>query len=223
MDEFGVLTERFGLKPQGKSAPMAASKRSAVPTRSGPDRNFSSNSSLNTKPSSYNSNNFNGGLPDDSLFKSNTNNNSFSAFSDDVFGQFRNSKSKSSNGSSLDYDSIFKGSSNSGPKSYAYDDDDVFGLNKNKNDDVFGSFVSPPKQNDLVDDLLGGGFGGAESRSNNSKQNVGGFDDLIPGFGASSSPNNGYLFKTYKTNLIGNFNFIYLLMDRQCFIWLIDC
>ncbi|KAI5324632.1 hypothetical protein L3X38_033705 [Prunus dulcis] len=28
MDEFGVLTEQYGLKPQGKSAPMAASKRS---------------------------------------------------------------------------------------------------------------------------------------------------------------------------------------------------
>ncbi|KAI5334059.1 hypothetical protein L3X38_024192 [Prunus dulcis] len=26
-DEFGVLTEQYGLKPQGKSAPMAASKQ----------------------------------------------------------------------------------------------------------------------------------------------------------------------------------------------------
>ncbi|XP_044511603.1 auxilin-related protein 2 isoform X2 [Mangifera indica] len=190
MDEFGVLTERFGLKPQGKSAPMAASKRSAVPSTSGMTRKFSSDSGLNTKPSSYDWNSFTGGFPDGIHLKSNTDNNSFSTFDNDVFGQFQNSTSKSSNVSSVDYDSIFKVSSNSGPKSYAYDDD-VFELNKNKNDDVFGSFVSPPKQNDLTDDLLGGGFGGAELRSNKSKQNVGDFDDLIPGFGVSSSPNNG--------------------------------
>ncbi|KAK9936010.1 hypothetical protein M0R45_012877 [Rubus argutus] len=30
MDEFGVLTERFGLKPDGKSAPMAAWRRPAT-------------------------------------------------------------------------------------------------------------------------------------------------------------------------------------------------
>ncbi|XP_044475042.1 auxilin-related protein 2-like isoform X1 [Mangifera indica] len=188
MDEFGVLTERFGLKPQGKAAPMAASKRSAVPTTNGQARSFSFSSGLNRKPSLSNSNSFSGEIPDDILFQSKTNNKSFSAFNEDVFGQFQNSATKLSKASLLDFDSMFKASSNSGSKSYAYDDD-VFGLNKTKNE-AFGTFSSPPKRNDLVDDLLGGGFGGAETRSNNSKQNVGGFDDLMPGFGASSSQNN---------------------------------
>lgn len=192
-----MLTERFGLKPQGKAAPMAASKRSAVPTTNRQARSFSFSSDLNRKPSLSNSNSFSGEIPDDILFQSKTNNNGFSAFNEDVFGQFQNSATKLSKASPLDFDSMFKASSNSGSKSYAYDDD-VFELNKNKNDDVFGSFVSPPKQNDLTDDLLGGGFGGAELRSNKSKQNVGDFDDLIPGFGVSSSPNNGYLFKLKK-------------------------
>ncbi|KAL5776858.1 hypothetical protein ACOSP7_009784 [Xanthoceras sorbifolium] len=184
MDEFGVLTERFGLKPQGKSAPMAASKLPAETT--GPTRNLASNPGLHTKPSSYDSNSFDG-FPDDVLFHSNPNKNS-SSF-DNVFGQFQNSTTNPSNGSSLDYDSIFAASSNSGSNSHKHFDDDVFGLNA-KNDDVFGSFVSPPKQRGLNDDLLGS-FGGVESRSKSSKQNAAGFDDLIPGFGASTSPVNG--------------------------------
>ncbi|KAK0577634.1 hypothetical protein LWI29_036206 [Acer saccharum] len=197
MDEFGVLTERFGLKPQGKSAPMAASKRSAATTL--PTRNFTSNPGLNTKPSSYDSNSFNG-FPDDILFQSNSNKNSSSGF-DDVFAQFQNSiTSNSNNGSSLDYSSMFSASSNYGSKSYTYVDDDVFGLNS-KNDDVFGSFVSPTKQSGLDDDLLGG-FGGVESRSKSFKQNAAGFDDLIPGFGASTSPVNGTNVKAAKSTFM---------------------
>ncbi|KAM7253108.1 hypothetical protein ACFE04_025726 [Oxalis oulophora] len=48
MDEFGVLTERYGLKPQGKSAPMSASKQQPQP----PTRNRSSNSMNNGSTSS---------------------------------------------------------------------------------------------------------------------------------------------------------------------------
>ncbi|KAI9200430.1 hypothetical protein LWI28_007850 [Acer negundo] len=196
MDEFGVLTERFGLKPQGKSAPMAASKRSAATTL--PTRNFASNQGLNTRPSSYDSNSFNG-FPDDILFQSNSNKNSSSGF-DDVFAQFQNSTtSNSNNGSSLDYSSMFSASSNSGSKSHAYVDDDVFGLNSKK-DDVFGSFVSPTKQAGLGDLL--GGFGGVESRSKSFKQNAAGFDDLIPGFGASTSPVNGTNVKAAKSTFM---------------------
>ncbi|KAK2659440.1 hypothetical protein Ddye_005973 [Dipteronia dyeriana] len=198
MDEFGVLTERFGLKPQGKSAPMAASKRSAATTL--PTRSFASNPGLNTKPSSYDSNSFNG-FPDDILFQSKSNKNSSSGF-DDVFNQFQNStSSNSNNGSSLDFSSMFSASSNSGSKSYTYVDDDVFGLNS-KNDDVFGSFVSPTKQSGLDDDLLGD-FGGVESRSSKSfKQNAAGFDDLIPGFSASTSPVNGTNVKAAKSTFM---------------------
>lgn len=192
MDDFGVLTERFGLKPQGKSAPMAAAKRSPPSTTpNGAARNFASSSGLNSKPSN-NSDAFDSGFPDDFLFQSNSSRKKSQSEFDDGFGQFQTTNIKSSDGSSMDYDSIFMGSGNSGSESYSYNDDDIFGL-KTKNDDGFRSFGSPPKQSDSVDDLLGG-FGGAESKSKSSNENVAGFDDLIPGFGASSSSNNGYIF-----------------------------
>lgn len=193
MDEFGVLTERFGMKPQGKSAPMAASKR---PASNGTARSLSSNSGLNSKPSSssQNQNSFSGGFPDDNLFQSNTGNNKSQGGYDDLFGQFQTSTINSSNGSSLDYGSSFMGSRISGSNAYTYDDDDdddIFGLKNTKNDDVSGSFVSPPEKSDSVDDLLGGFGVGADSNSKSPKQNEAGSDDLIPGFGASSSPDYG--------------------------------
>lgn len=192
MDEFGALTERFGLKPQGKSAPMAASKR---PTSNGTARSFSSNSGSNSKPSSHsqNQNSYSGAFPDDILFQSNTGHNESQGRYDDHFGQFQTSTINSSNDSSLDYGSTFMGAGFSGSNAYTYDDDDddIFGLKKNINDDLSGSFVSPPEKSDSVDDLLGGFGVGADSNSESLKQNEAGSDDLIPGFGASTSPNDG--------------------------------
>lgn len=179
MDEFGVLTERFGIKPQGKAAPMAAAKQSSATATSAASRNYVSNSGSNTKTSSHNSKSVNGSYisDDDFLFLSSASNkktHNYGGF-DDVFGQLQNSTtSKSNNG---DYD-------------------DVFGLN-NRNDDVFGSFPAPPKQSGEEGDLLGG-FGGEESKIKTSKQNLDGSDDLIPGFGGSSSPNNGYIHDLQK-------------------------
>lgn len=196
MDEFSALTERFGLKQQGKSAPMAASKR---PTYNGTARSFSSNSGSNSKPSSHsqNQNPYSGGFPDDILFQSNTGNKESQGRYDDHFGQFQTSTINSSNGSSLDYGSAFMGSGISGSNAYTYDDDDdddIFGLKKNINDDLSGSFVSPPEKGDSVDDLLGGFGVGPDSNSESLKQNEAGSDDLIPGFGASTSSNDGYFF-----------------------------
>lgn len=96
----------------------------------------------------------------------------------------------SSNDSSLDYSSTFVGLGISDSNAYTYDDDgdDSFGLKKAKSDDVFGSFVSPPEKSDWIDDLLGGFVVGVDLNSKSPKQNKAGFDDLVPGFRASSSP-----------------------------------
>lgn len=62
------------------------------------------------------------------------------------------------------------------------------------NDDMFASFASPPKQSSPVDDLLGN-LGEGEAKSNSSSRNgsVKNDNDLIPGFGGSSPPHNGYV------------------------------
>lgn len=197
MDEFGVLTERFGLKPQGKGAPMGSSKRPTSSTNAQP-LNFGLDSGLNPKPSSYSSR---------SPPHSNTRTQSFGGFDhySDLLFEGPNKPAKQSD-SSFDYDSIFSNSSSEKPSSLPiYDDDDVFGgfsgLKRSataNNDDVFASFASPPKQSAPIDDLLGNlGGVGAKPKSpnrNRSVKNVSGFDDLIPGFGGSSPPNNGYVY-----------------------------
>lgn len=194
MDEFGVLTERFGLKPQGKGAPMGSSKRPTSSTNAQP-LNFGLDSGLNPKPSSYSSR---------SPPHSNTRTQSFGGFDhySDLLFEGPNKPAKQSD-SSFDYDSIFSNSSSEKPSSLPiYDDDDVFGgfsgLKRSataNNDDVFASFASPPKQSAPIDDLLANlGGVGAKPKSpnrNRSVKNVSGFDDLIPGFGGSSPPNNG--------------------------------
>ncbi|CAH8354568.1 unnamed protein product [Eruca vesicaria subsp. sativa] len=169
MDEFGVLTERYGIKPQGKSAPMAASKRSP---------NNPQTWKSTTTTTSYSSNKVSSGngsshYGDDIFFTSSSttlNGASSSGFDDfDVFGGLSNNKSKSSS------------------SSHGFDAHDLFGAMpaSSNNDDIFGSFSSSTKQKQYapVDDLLGdmGGFG---TKSNNSGKN--GFDELIPGFVASS-------------------------------------
>ena len=96
----------------------------------------------------------------------------------------------------MDYSSTSTGSRILDYNAYTYDDDgdDIFGLKKAKSDEVPGlfvlpgSFVSPPKKSDWIDDLLGGFGVGADWNSKSPKQNEAGFDDLVPGFGASSSP-----------------------------------
>ncbi|KAL9359132.1 hypothetical protein Peur_047255 [Populus x canadensis] len=193
MDEFGVLTERFGLKPQGKSAPMAASRGSnntQIP-------NFAS-SNPKTSPysskSTYNSHSFNESFMDDhETLRSNSKSQNFGD-DFDIFGGFQKNSKQTSTGFGFDYDSVFSSTKNSNAKSSFYDD--IFGglnvssstVNNNDDDDIFGVFTSSSskaaKQRAPVDDLLGG-FG-TKLKPPNRNGSVG-YDDLIPGFGSSKS------------------------------------
>ncbi|XP_065881241.1 auxilin-related protein 2 [Euphorbia lathyris] len=197
MDEFGVLTERFGLKPQGKSAPMAASKLSND-INSAQTRSFSSNSSLNSKSfphtskSAYNSNSFGGSFVDDNdLFFGSQKPQSYVGGDDafDIFGGFPTNlgqTSKNRNGSS-DFGSVFSNSNFSSAKS-SFDGDIVGGLNTSNSsstDDIFGSYTSKSVP---IDDL----FGNFSTKPTAPSQSGSvGFDDLIPGFGSSNSSKKG--------------------------------
>ncbi|ESQ34632.1 hypothetical protein EUTSA_v10007304mg [Eutrema salsugineum] len=204
MDEFGVLTERYGIKPQGKSAPMAASKRSVNNPNNGQSWNFGPASGLNTtKSASYashssrNSESGNGSLYDDEdifFTSSSTNRNGAKStgFNDfDVFGGLNKTSSGNSK-SSLNDDLMFSSFGKSGMKTSSsaqgFVTDDLFGVMPGSkssasvsNDEIFGSFSTSTKQSGAVDDLLGdmGGFG--------PKAKIeAGFDELIPGFGGST-------------------------------------
>ncbi|GLT77912.1 hypothetical protein SLA2020_494660 [Shorea laevis] len=229
MDDFGVLTEQYGLKAQGKSAPMAASKRPSTASSNAQARNFGFDSGLGQKPISHSSkSSWNSAPVDDNddndiFFQSNTKQkpqNSFGLGEDlgDIFGGFQKSTKQSGSshhgngGSSFDYDSIFSNSDGKSSSMNLYDDD-VFGgmpgLKSSQNanhDDIFASFTSSKNQNAATDDLLGD-FGGMGVKWKNSSrngsweagQNEAGFDDLIPGFGGSSPPNNGKNIETTES------------------------
>lgn len=188
MDDFGVLTEKYGLKPQGKAAPMAAAKRA-----SNYNRTTQTNSKFSSVPA-WNSTFTNG-----SQFDDNTTSKAggFDAF-DDVFGGFQKPSKPTSN-SSFDFDSIFNGSNNSTSPTPNYVDDDIFGGTPGlKTSDSFPSFS---KRSDSVDDLLGG-FGQLGGK-NNSRSDIkageprksASYNDLIPGFGYGNNANhkNGYV------------------------------
>ena len=192
MDEFGVFTERFGLKPQGKGAPMAASKRTVGNNNNNNAQswNFGIESNANHNPSS-----FLGDQRDPKPYYGGA-----SGDYDDIFGGNNNTTKQSATtggGSSFDYDSFFLGS-NANSLSRGYDNDDIFGAmpgvkssnySENASDDILGSFASPPKQSAPSDDLLSD-FVGAAAKPKGTTSN---FDYLIPGFGANVAPNNGYV------------------------------
>ncbi|XP_043711731.1 auxilin-related protein 2-like isoform X2 [Telopea speciosissima] len=155
-DEFpGLLARDFGHRPQGKSAPMSASK-STGGLSSGGNLNFgigsggdsrSSSVSSNRSKSAWTSNSAGGSFLDDhdGLFGSTgnqkTQNSGGFGSSDDVFGgppKYDNrgeTRGGASSASSFDYDSIFQGSKDSGSKFSSLpvfdkpkydDDDDIF-------------------------------------------------------------------------------------------------
>ena len=172
MDEFGVLTERFGLKPQGKSAPMASSKRS-TPTPA-PDSHFKSGSPLNGSRSPQHSTfDFDYGV-----FASSDNKTRRSGGFDDGIDDIFGANAKSGNGVSLDDDPMFGGlnrpvSSSSLSQVYV---DDIFG---GVNEKGVG-----------VDDLLHS-IGGLHARNSKiSTEKSPDLDDLMAGFGGSSVSNN---------------------------------
>ncbi|CAA7047835.1 unnamed protein product [Microthlaspi erraticum] len=211
MDEFGVLTERYGIKPQGKSAPMAALKRSVNPNND-QSWNFGPGSGVNAKTAttSYSSNKESGKASlydgDDIFFPSSSNNRNganSSGFGDfDVFGGLNLNKAASGNSNSSLNDDLFSNFGNSGKKSASpaqgFEADDLFGVMPGSkssanvsNDDLFGGpFPSSTKQYAQVDDLLGGFGTKSKSWNENSsvgmEKNVAAHDELLPGFGGSA-------------------------------------
>lgn len=186
MNDFdGLLASEFGLKPQGRAAPMSASKGSS---------NFTTRSTQNddVRP-----------IP---------NHNSDDAFAD-LFGPSAKSDPPFNldamyRGGSAD----FGGSKPVYDKPVYDDDGDIFdgvpGLKTSSSskatyDDVFASMDSGVKGGSgggrgggaAFDDLLGG-FGKAKSwsekRSEKEEKGVGDFDDLIPGFGSSKNSSERY-------------------------------
>ncbi|XP_054805058.1 auxilin-related protein 2-like [Prosopis cineraria] len=202
----GLLAADFGFKPQGKAAPMAASKGSSNATSS-----RSLNFDLGSRGASRSTGSFDsfgGNFMDDgdSPFKSSGNQkNQDSSGVDDLLGSSARypSKSESSRANaSFNLDSMYPVSSDFGSKSMnppVYDqpvyDDDIFdgvpGLkssSKAKYDDVFASVSSAPGvSSSALDDLLGG-FGKSghdEKKSEKDDNDNQDFDGLIPGFGGS--------------------------------------
>ncbi|KAM5564328.1 hypothetical protein ABKV19_018767 [Rosa sericea] len=205
MDEFGVLTERFGLKPQGKSAPMAASRR-ATPTNNPQTTSYASSS---RSSANSNSNSAYASFLDDQtgFFSQSQNTAGSGGFNDygDIFGGgVTRPAQQQSQGSDFNLDSMFSGS---GANTSSFDDGfDVFGssggsVNSNvKEDDFFGSFSSAPEQsaapsNDLLGDLGGVRMKLQSVNNSNSNGNRTGnaadSDDLLPGFGVSNASNSG--------------------------------
>ncbi|KAK7282268.1 hypothetical protein RIF29_10916 [Crotalaria pallida] len=189
MNDFdNLLASEFGLKPQGRAAPMSASKGSST--------------------SSFRS------TPNDDVFNSIPNHHKKNLSSDDPFADLFTAKSDAPfRVSSADF-----GSRSVNLPAYdkpVYDDDIFDGIPGLKSsakvtyDDVFASVDSGKKGEEgssgssrggggggggdsAFDDLLGGfgklkssSFGG--TRSEKGEKGVGDFDDLIPGFGSSKS------------------------------------
>ncbi|KAL1301166.1 hypothetical protein HN51_045808 [Arachis hypogaea] len=208
MNDFdGLLATDFGFKPQGKSAPMAASKGSSNFATASSSLNFD----LGSKPPRT-SNSFSGGT--DSLFSDHKTQDS-GGFGDIFGGSARFADKSDGRGTSdaaFNLDSMFS-SSRSVNLPPVYDkpvyDDDIFdgvpGLksttssSKAAYEDVFaGASGGSGSGGSAFDDLLGG-FGKAEQDSKSSSgrrlekedKGVADFDELLPGFGSSKSSNDG--------------------------------
>ncbi|KMT19960.1 hypothetical protein BVRB_1g010040 [Beta vulgaris subsp. vulgaris] len=212
MDDFGVLVKNYGIKPQGKSAPMAASKTAPrTTTTTTTTHNYKS---VNLDPSfgthTHNSNSGTGSFfndHNDDIFGFNSvkcsNNYSSSDVFDDVFQMpMKNPSFSSGGGGGVDFDieSMLKGSmnlnsnSNSKPPSNV-DDDLIWGFSGNGSTNVVVE-TDDLLSSDPVDDFLGklGNLGSDQrvskgTKSVELKRNKFIADDLIPGFGTSSASN----------------------------------
>ncbi|KAB2075277.1 hypothetical protein ES319_A07G211900v1 [Gossypium barbadense] len=184
MDDFpGLLAKDFGVKPQGKSAPMAPPKNPSSGSNYGFGSDFTRSSYGNSKSSSN------------------------SIFDDDGYrGQPKyssESRATSAQTPSFDYDSFFKD-----PKPPVFDkpvyDDDLFdglpGIKSSstaaKYDDVFAVSGSSPKHKSMSSsplDALLGNLGRKETEMKSKSERVKAendaplFDDLLAGFGQSNS------------------------------------
>eukprot|EP01018_Ginkgo_biloba_P017920 Gb_06489 [translate_table: standard] len=206
MEDLPSLLQRdYGFKPQGKSAPMSASRGI-----NSSEFNININTGGNGKSSSLGRGK--SLHEDDDIFNISQNLNTHTNFNvyDDVFGgppKYTNPSSQPH--TTMGYEDIFQSFSPAAKPSSVpvYDapvyDEDIFGGVRGVKssstvtyDDVFsGRSTSPSPAS--IEDLLGG-FGGMEpgakgSTLSNSQQSGGvnqeepipGFDDLIPGFGNS--------------------------------------
>ncbi|XP_047313690.1 auxilin-related protein 2-like [Impatiens glandulifera] len=188
MDDFGMLARDFGYKPQGKAAPMSASRANI--------------GDAGERRPRYDDHN-----PDESLF-----NDVFGG--PPKYSTYNDNSKPASTLGDLDYDSIFKSSSTSGfnstknekpSSSPVYDkpvyDEDIFdglpGLKTKAtsssvrfDDDAFRSISSPPESQRqsaaAFDDLLGNLGRNLKSEASNQKSS-GEMDDLLPGFGRTGS------------------------------------
>ncbi|XWS47263.1 hypothetical protein CRYUN_Cryun14cG0137400 [Craigia yunnanensis] len=196
MDDFpGLLAKDFGIKPQGKSAPMAPPRNPSSGLNYGFGSDFTRSSSGNAKSSSNSI--FDDQDRDGLMFN-------------DVYGgppkYSSESRATTVQTSSFDYESIFKD-----PKPPVFDkpvyDDDLFdglpGMKSSsaasaaKYNDVFTiSGSSPPPKHKSpnsspFDDLLGN-LRRKETETKSERVKVEKdaplFDDLLPGFGRSTSP-----------------------------------
>ncbi|KNA23658.1 hypothetical protein SOVF_022940 [Spinacia oleracea] len=205
MDDFGVLVQGYGIKSQGKSAPMAASKTTAKKPN-----NFTSvnlDPSLGTKPfsnSTHTSNSGSGSFfndQNDDIFGFNSSNKPNSYANSDVFDdvfQIPISNSESSTGGGgggggfdFDVESLFKGSmnlnSNSNSKPTDVVDDLIWGFSGSGSSSNVVLETDDLLSSDPVDDFLGKlGKLGTNQRG---PENIGS-DDLIPGFGMSNATKN---------------------------------
>ncbi|MCL7040132.1 hypothetical protein MKW94_013518 [Papaver nudicaule] len=195
MDDFPSLLN-FGVRPQGKAAPMAASRGATTSTL-----NNASKSAWNSNPSNsfgnkeYYDDVF-GGLPKYTTESSSTSIDYVSMF---LSGSTSTNAQASGNPSNAARNNNNYGSSSSLP---VYDkpvyDDDIFEGFKSTSassttkefDDLLSSVTSPPDQGggcgSLFDDLLGVN----KNDSSNKSDNESGIDDLLSSFGASTSPPN---------------------------------
>ncbi|KAK7350911.1 hypothetical protein VNO77_09960 [Canavalia gladiata] len=157
MNDFdGLLTTDFGFKPQGKSAPMAASKPSSNTSRS--TQSFTATDSVNA--ASFDDM-FGGRAKSDGSFNL-----------DSMFRGSSDFSSKSVNlpvyGKPVYDDDIFDG---------------VPGLKTSSKVSSYDNVFAPGGSAAAFDDLLGG-FGKSKKSEKNEKGGAA-FDDLIPGFGRS--------------------------------------
>jgi len=201
MDDFtGLLARDFGLKPQGKSAPMASQSNSSAADFNTFASSYSFASAAGKKSDSLPVFDDLGRDGDDLLFRD--------VFSGPPPKYGSSGDSRSPSAPAFDYDVMFKEPKSKSASSMpvydkpVYDDEDVFesipelkipstSSQSARFENVFSSISSSPtkhrKQNSSpFDDLMGNNLGKKESDREEKGSSI--FDDLIPGFGRTSSP-----------------------------------